>query len=294
MSLTHSTGSTGTEDLAQPLTHESSAWSERIRSLRSRRRKASVGSEDGALPEKKTAASQETSRPGGPSPHWPPSDDALKSSRFAIYNNDLPEAKQVRALIMGLGDKPDLSQVDLDSSPIYELRRATDDSGSNSPTIIGQHWIPHLERKGYLANCPPKEAILQDRWLPLYTRDGVNQHVSNLDHLLRKEPDHVLIAVVLPKVPFDVDWDFPLPLLHRADCLNRVSVNVEGHGRKQIAFCPYCGVMNGNASTGRSHAKKHLGIAYLCGGCYAKIYKRPQALCLHRQSCQPVVIGKKE
>ena len=200
----------------------------------------------------------------------------MLNSRFKTYDKDLPEAKCVRAMIIGLGDKQTLSQADIDSSPIYELRRAADDSSSNSPAIIGKHWIPHLNRKGYLTTCPPKKAILQDRGLPLYTRGGVLAHVSNLDHLLRKEPACALIAVVLPKVPFDSDWDFPLPLLHQADCLNRVSVNVEGHGRKQIAFCPYCGVMNENASTGRSHARKHLGIAYLCGGCYRKLYKRPE------------------
>ena len=52
--------------------------------------------------------------------------------------------------------------------------------------------------------------------------------------------------------------------------------------------------MNENTSTTHSHARKHLGLAYLCGGCYGKIYKRPQALYMHRQSCQPTVVRRKE
>ena len=290
---TGSARSGSTEILPATEAAGSSARSERMRSLRSRRRKASVGSEDEAPPEKRTATSKETGR--SESSVLPEkAEEVMLNSRFKTYDKDLPEAKHVRALIIGLEDKQPLSQTDIDNSPIYELRRAADDSGSTSPAVIGHHWIPHLQSKGYLATCPPKEAILKDKWLPLYTRAGVLKHVSNLKTLLRKEPDCALVAVVLPKVPFDTDWDFPLPLLHLAECLNRVSVNAEGHSRRQVAFCPYCGITNENASTGRSHAKKHLGIAYLCGGCYAKLYKRPQALCLHRQLCQAVVIAQKE
>ena len=55
----------------------------------------------------------------------------------------------------GPSDKPKPSQEEIDSSPIFDLRRAADDSCP--PAVIGQYWIPHLEKEGYLASCPPKE-----------------------------------------------------------------------------------------------------------------------------------------
>ena len=130
--------------------------------------------------------------------------------------------------------------------------------------------------------------------MPIYTRTGVLKHMSNLVHVLNKERSRIQIAVVLPKAEFDSDQEIIIPKVHKAECLNRVSIYVDNHARKQIAFCPYCGVMNENSSTARSHARKHLGLACLCGGCYDKIYKRPQALYLHRQTCQPTKVSRRE
>ena len=125
-------------------------------------------------------------------------------------------------------------------------------------------------------------------------RDGVLKHIPSLEPVLRKEKPSHLIAVVLPEVEFDFDREYIIPQLHKLECLNQVSISIDPHPRKQIAFCPYCGVMNENTSNTHSHARKHLGVAFLCGGCYGKIYKRPQSLYLHRQSCQPTVIHWKE
>ena len=163
-----------------------------------------------------------------------------------------------------------------------------------APTIIGQHWIPYFKEKGHLPDCPPKDFSYPEGWLSLYTRAGVLEHVSNLEHVLSKEKSIPLIAVVLPKVDFYFDKELIITQVHKAECLNRISISLDTHSRKQIAFCPYCGVMNENTSTAHSHARNHLGLAYLCGGCYSKIYKRPQALYVHRQSRQPTVVRQKE
>ena len=182
--------------------------------------------------------------------------------------------------------------------PTSRLRRTeksedtTDES--RAPTIIGQHWIPYFEEKGQLADCLPKDFSYPEGWLPLYTRTGVLEHVSNLEHVLNKEKSSPLIAVVLPEVDFNFDKEFIITQVHKVECLNRVSISLDTHLRKQIAFCPYCGVMNENTLTTHSHVRKHLGLAYLCGGCYSKIYKRPQSLYVHRQSCQPIVVRQKE
>ena len=46
--------------------------------------------------------------------------------------------------------------------------------------------------------------------------------------------------------------------------------------------------MNENTATTYSHARKHLGITFLCGGCYSKLYKVPQHLSQHMKSCPPL------
>ena len=149
-------------------------------------------------------------------------------------------------------------------------------------TIIGQHWIPHFKEKGHMADCLPKDFSYLEGWLTLYTRAGILEHLSNLEHVLNKEKSSPLIAVVLPEVEFDFDKELIITQVHKAECLNRISISLDTHLRKQIAFCPYCGVVNENTSTVHSHARKHLGLAYLCRGCYSKIYKRPQVLSVHR------------
>ena len=65
--------------------------------------------------------------------------------------------------------------------------------------------------------------------------------------------------------------------------------------KADIAFCPYCGIMNENSATAYSHARKHLGITLLCGGCYGKLYKVPQHLSsYHMKSCRPCLMNRPE
>ena len=240
---------------------------------------------------KKTTVKPGPDQAGGSSPTGL-TDEVLRDQRFKVYEKDNEAVHQVRVKILGLGDKTRPCREDIDSSPIFTLRRAADES--RAPTIIGQYWIPYFEEKGHLADCPPKDFSYPDGWLPLYTRAGVLEHVSNLEHVLNKEKSSPLIAVVLPEVEFDFNKEFIITQVHKAECLNQISISLDTHPEKQIAFCPYCGVMNENTLTAHSHVRKHLGLAYLCGGCYSKIYKRPQALYVHRQSCQPTVISRKE
>ena len=288
-SNTDSNATNATVELDQSQSQESSSRSDRV--LRKRPHHTSGGSKDGAPPMKKTTVKPEPDQAGGSSPTGL-TDEVLHDQRFKVYEKDNEAVHQVRVKILGLGDKTKPSREDIDSSPIFTLRRAADES--RAPTIIGQHWIPYFEEKGHLADCPPKDFFYPEGWLPLYTRAGVLEHVSNLEHVLNKEKSSPLIVVVLLEVEFDFDKEFIITQVHKAECLNRVSISLDTHPRKQIAFCPYCGVMNENTSTAHSHTRKHLGLAYLCGGCYGKIYKRPQALYMHRQSCQPTVVCQKE
>ena len=128
------------------------------------------------------------------------SDETLHDHRFTVYSRDSTAVHEVRARILSLkaGAKP--SRQDIDSSSIFALRRAMDES--RSPSIIGQLWVPYLKQKGHLMDCKPKDFTYKDGWLPLYTRAGITKHLSGLESLLNKDKTSPLIAVILPEMDF--------------------------------------------------------------------------------------------
>ena len=156
------------------------------------------------------------------------------------------------------------------------------------------HWIDHLDNEGHIAKCKPHDFKFEDEWLPLYTRAGVTKQVSGLSTLLNTQGDSPLIAIIPPDILFQYEREYVIHQLHEADCLSRVSIYYSKNQQKQIAFCPYCGVMNENSVTTYSHARKHLGITFLCGSCYGKLYKVPQHLSHHMKSCRPCLMNRPE
>ena len=176
-----------------------------------------------------------------------PSEAALRKARFKLYDKDLPEVKEVCARILGLQEGEEATQEDFDSSPSFQLRRVVDETCP--PTVIGKHWIDHLNSEGRLAKCKPNDFKFEDEWLPLYTRAGVTKQVSGLGSLLNTQGDSPLIAVIPPDMSFQYDREYVIHQLHKAECLARVSVHYCENQQKQIAFCPYCGVVNENSAT---------------------------------------------
>ena len=248
------------------------------------------GSKDGVTPSKvrmePEAEEAEVGTPTGPS------EAALQKARFELFQKDLPVVQEVRARILELQEGEVITQQVLDSSPTFHLRRAADES--RAPTIIGEHWIDHLDAGGHIAKCKPHDFKFEDEWLPLYTRAGITRHVSGLSSLLKTQGDSPLVAVVPRDMLFQSDREYVIHKLHEEDCLSRVTIYYGENLRKQIAFCPYCGVMNENTATTYSHVRKHLGITFLCGGCYTKLYKAPQHLSQHMKTCPPCLMNRPE
>ena len=103
-------------------------------------------------------------------------------------------------------------------SPTFHLRRVADET--QAPTVIGEHWIDHLDAGGHIAKCKPHDFKFEDEWLPLYTRAGVTRHVSGLSSLLKTQGDSPLIAVVPPDMLFRSDREYVIHKLHEEDCLS--------------------------------------------------------------------------
>ena len=213
-------------------------------------------------PAKRTAVDSDLDQSRGSSPFSLP-DAVLHEQRFKVYEKDNENVHKVRAKILGLDEDSRPLREAIDSSPIFALRQAADET--RAADIIGEHWIPYLGEMGLLAECPPRDLPSLEGRLPLYTRDGIRKHLG-VGQVLKKEKSCPLIAVVLPEDDFDEERAPIISKLHKAESLNRVSIYADTNAQKQIAFCPYCGVMNENNLTGHSHVRKHLGIAYFCGG----------------------------
>ena len=219
-----------------------------------------------------------------------PSEAALQTARFEQYEKDFPEVKEVRARILGLPEGEEATQEVFNSSPDFQLWWVVDET--HPMTVIGEYWINHLNSKGHLAKCKPNAFKYADEWLPLYTRAGVTKQISGLGPLLNTQGDSPLIAVIPPDMPFQYEREYVIHWLHKTECLAQMSVYYDDNQQKQIAFCPYCGMMNENSATAYSHARKHLGITFLCGGCYGKLYKVPQHLFNRMKTCHLCVMSR--
>ena len=82
-----------------------------------------------------------------------PSEAALWQALFELYKKDLPEVQEIRAQILGLNEGKEVTQEVLDSSSTFELRRVADET--HPTTVIGVHWIDHLDSEGCIAKCKP-------------------------------------------------------------------------------------------------------------------------------------------
>ena len=173
-------------------------------------------SKDGVTPSKvckePEAEEAEVGTPTGPS------EAALQKAQFELFQKDLPAVQEVRAQILELKEGEVITQRVLDSSPTFHLRWAADET--RAPTVIGEHWIDHLDAGGHTAKCKPHDFKFEDEWLPLYTRAGVTRHVSGLSSLLKTQGDSPLIAVVPPDMLFWSDREYVIHKLHEEDCLS--------------------------------------------------------------------------
>ena len=112
-----------------------------------------TGSKDGATPSKvrkesKADEAEATTLTG-------PSEAALRKARFKLYKKDLLEVQEVCAWLLGLDEGEKVTQKILDSSPAFHLRWVADET--RPPTVIGAHWIDHLDDKGRIAKCKPRD-----------------------------------------------------------------------------------------------------------------------------------------
>ena len=174
-------------------------------------------------------------------------------------------AQQVRCSLLGLKVGAMPSKKDIDTSECFVPRAAA--SEPEPPEVIADHWLPILQEQGLLAECHPNQFTAAVDWVPLYTPDSLEKHLPVALSTFVNTGLPSLTAVVPPEFRMGTDREFLLTNFQWHECLVRQSINIGGRHR-QLAFCPYCGVINENSETALSHVRKHLDLFFVCGGCY--------------------------
>ena len=198
----------------------------------------------------------------------------------------------VRCSLLGLKTGATPSKKDIDTSEHFVPRAAA--SEMEPPEVVADHWLPILREHSLLAGCHPDQFTAVADWVPLYTTDGLRKHLLvALSTFVNTGPPS-LTAVVSPELCMGTDKEFLLTNFHRHECLVRQSISIGGRCR-QLAFCPYCGVINENSETALSHVRKHLDLLFVCGGCYSKSFPYGQALNKHMRTlcCSMLAIREK-
>ena len=198
--------------------------------------------------------------------------------RYDTLSSDHPWVHKVRCSLLGLKVGTIPSQEDIDTSKRFIPRAACKES--EHPEVITEHWLPVLREEGLLLECPPDQFTTKTGWVPLYTPDSLTKYLPAALSAFSGAAPPSLSAVVPPQHTGSLDREFLLMNFHRHACLVRQSLMV-GRKRRQLAFCPYCGIINGNAGTALSHVHKHLDLLFVCGACHVKSYINGHAIQRH-------------
>ena len=202
-------------------------------------------------------------------------EEDILPKRYEIFTSDHDWVQDERCSLLGLETKTTPSRRDIDNSSRFIPRAAAFES--DLPEVITDHWLPILRREGLLVECPPDQFTAPADWVPLYTHEGLQKYLLAALSSFPSQGAPSLTAVVPLEFCVGTDKEFLLLNFHHHQCLMRQSFSLDGRCR-QLAFCPYCRVINENSDMALSHVKKHLDLQFACGGCYSKSFLNGLAL----------------
>ena len=206
--------------------------------------------------------------------------------RYETFTADNSWVQCMRCSLLGLEAGTTPSREDIDTSEHFIPRVATLEL--DLPEVITDYWLPILWEEGLLLECPPDQFTAMADWVPLHTREGLERYLFLALSSFASTGVPWLTAVVPPECHMGTDKEFLLTNFHRHGCLVRQLFTIGGRHR-QLAFCPYCGVINENSDMALSHMRKHLDLHFVCGGCYSKSFLNGPALHRHMRTQCPSV-----
>ena len=188
-------------------------------------------------------------------------EEDILPKRYEIFTSHNDWVQRVRCSLLELEAGTTPSRRDIDTLSRFVPRVAA--SKSDLPEVITEHWLPVLRREGLLIECPPDQFTAPADWVPLYTRKGLQKYLPVALSSFPSQGAPSLTAVVPPEFWVGTDKEFLLSNFHRHECLVRQSSSLTGRCR-QLAFCPYCGVINENSDMALNHVRKHLDLQFIC------------------------------
>ena len=153
--------------------------------------------------------------------------------------------------------------------------------------MVAEHWLDSLREDSILVECPPDQFTALEDWISLYISVSLQHYLPATLSAFPSQGVPSLIAVAPPDFHVGSNKEFLLSNFHRHVCLVRQSFNIKGKHR-QLAFCPYCGVINENSNMALSHVRKHLDLHFVCGGCFSRSFLNGLALHRHMRTCASV------
>ena len=189
------------------------------------------------------------------------SEEDILPKRYEVFTSDYDWVQRVRGSLLGLEAGALPSRRDTDNSSCFVPQTAV--SETDLPEVITKHWLPILRREGLLMECPPDQFTTLADWIPLYTQESLQKYLPAVLSAFPSLGAPSLIAIVPPEFCVGTDKEFLLCNFHRHQCLVRQLFNLEGRCR-QLAFCPYCGVINKNSDKALSHVREHLDLQFVC------------------------------
>ena len=214
------------------------------------------------------------------------SEEDILPKRYEVFTSDYDWVQSVRSSLLGLEAGTSPSRRDINNSSCFIPQTVA--SESDLPEVITKHWLPILRREGLLMECPMDQFTAPADWIPLYTRKSLQKYLPAALSVFLSLGAPNLIAIAPPEFRVGMDKEFLLCNFHHHQCLMRQSFNLEGR-RRQLTFCPYCGVINKNSDMALSHVRKHLDLQFICGGCYSKSFLNGPTLNKHmRTQCLSV------
>ena len=213
-------------------------------------------------------------------------EEDILPKRYETFTSDNDWVQCIRCSLLGLEAGTTPSRKDIDTSDRFVPRAAA--SELDLPEVITDHWLPILWEEGLLVECSLDQFTAMADWVPLYTQEGLERYLPTALSSIASTGAPQLTTVVPLECRVGTDKEFLLSNFHRHGCLMRQLFNLGGRCR-QLAFCPYCGVINENSNTALSHMRKHLDLHFVCGGCYSKSFLNGPALHKHMRTQCPSV-----
>ena len=118
-----------------------------------------------------------------------------------------------------------------------------------------------------------------------------------LAHTYCKKVTKPSLMVIVTPTTTEIGDDYFLNKLHEPACIKRKSVyyGAKVAGKRnwvQVVICPYCRVLSQNAPSSCSHIRRHLGLAFACGGCRRFCMEAPKRLQEHLRKCKEALAAK--